>query len=94
MGQFLRSPQWRSRKTLNLISFSGDAAAIEAARWNDFNERLERALDIREDIYVIENQEIGQINYAMERLRLRERRLELDQELTPEALAEIDSDTG
>ncbi|MBT5719105.1 MAG: phosphate ABC transporter permease PstA [Gammaproteobacteria bacterium] len=76
----------------NLISFSGDAAAIESARWNDFNERLERALDIREDIYVIENQEIGQINYAMERLRLRERRLELDQELTPEALAEIDSE--
>ena len=76
----------------NLISFSGDAAAIESARWNDFNERLGRALDIREDIYVIENQEIGQINYAMERLRLRERRLELDQELTPEALAEIDSE--
>ncbi len=76
----------------NLISFSGDAAAIESARWNDFNERLECALDIREDIYVIENQEIGQINYAMERLRLRERRLELDQELTPEALAEIDSE--
>lgn len=76
----------------NLISFSGDAAAIESARWNDFNERLERALDIREDIYVIENQEIGQINYAMERLRLRERRLELDQELTPEALGEIDSE--
>jgi phosphate transport system permease protein len=76
----------------NLISFSGDAAAIESARWNDFNERLERALDIREDIYVIENQEIGQINYAMERLRLLERRLELDQELTPEALAEIDSE--
>ncbi len=76
----------------DLIAFSGDVSAIESARWNDFNERLERALDIREDIYVIENQEIGQINYAMERLRLRERRLELDQELTPEALAEIDSE--
>ena len=70
----------------DLIAFSGDVSAIESSRWNDFNERLERALDIREDIYVIENQEIGQINYAMERLRLRERRLELDQELTPEAL--------
>jgi phosphate transport system permease protein len=76
----------------DLIAFSGDVSAIESSRWNDFNERLERALDIREDIYVIENQEIGQINYAMERLRLRERRLELDQELTPEALAEIDSE--
>ena len=80
------------KENSELISFSGDALAIEADRWNDFNERLERALDIRDDIYVIENQEIGQINYAMERLRLRERRLELDQELTPEALAEIDSD--
>jgi phosphate transport system permease protein len=80
------------KENSELISFSGDALAIEAARWNDFNERLERALDIRDDIYVIENQEIGQINYAMERLRLRERRLELDQELTLEALAEIDSD--
>ena len=80
------------KENSELISFSGDALAIEADRWNDFNERLERALDIRDDIYVIENQEIGQINYAMERLRLRERRLELDQELTLEALAEIDSD--
>jgi len=71
------------------IAVPGSAAEIADDRWVQFNDRLERALDIREDIYVIENQEIGQINYAMERLRLRERRLELDGESSPEATAEI-----
>lgn len=77
------------RESGEAIAFSGGSADIEAARWSEFNERLARALEIREDIYVIENQEIGQINYSMERLRLAERRLELDGEDTPEALAEI-----
>lgn len=72
------------------VAFSGAAAVVETARWEDFSERLERALGIREDIYNIENREIGQINYNMERLRLHERRLELDQQATPEALAEIE----
>ncbi|MBL4581852.1 MAG: phosphate ABC transporter permease PstA [Gammaproteobacteria bacterium] len=71
------------------IAFAGDAADIEAKRWIDFNQRLQRALDIRDDIYVIENQEIGAINYAMEKLRLRERRLELDGEESKETSAEI-----
>lgn len=71
------------------VSFSGASADIAADRWAEFDARLIRALDIRDDIYVIENQEIGQINYAMERLRLRERRLELDGESSPEATAEI-----
>lgn len=71
------------------IVLSSDAADIEANRWIEFNERLQRALDIQDDIYVIENQEIGLINYTMERLRLRERRLELDGEGSVEASAEI-----
>lgn len=71
------------------INLTGTDAELAANRWIEFNSRLERALDIREDIYEIENQEIGQINYAMERLRLRERRLELDGEESPEAAAEI-----
>lgn len=77
------------RENGEALAFSGESADMQAARWVEFNERLERALEIREDIYVIENQEIGQINYSMERLRLAERRLELDEEDTPEALAEI-----
>lgn len=77
------------RESGELITFSGGPADIAASQWGEFNQRLERALGIRDDIYVIENQEIGQINYAMERLRLRERRLELDGEESPEAAAEI-----
>lgn len=73
------------------VAYSGDAIAEEQARWADFDVRLQRALDIREDIYDIENREIGQINYSMERLRLQERRLELDGDDTPEALAGIEA---
>ena len=72
-----------------LLVLPTESTDIEAVRWAAFEERLQRALDIRDDIYVVEKKEIGQINYAMERLRLRERRLELDGEDTPEALAEI-----
>ena len=77
------------RESGESVAFVGDAAEIEARRWIDFNQRLQRALDIRDDIYVIENQEIGAINYAMEKLRLRERRLELDGEESKETTAEI-----
>lgn len=76
---------------LSAIEEAGEAIpfADQQALWEEFNARLRRALDIREDIYAIENREIGQINYGMERLRLRERRLEIDQQDTPDALAEI-----
>jgi phosphate transport system permease protein len=57
--------------------------------WFEFIERMERTLAIHEQIYAIENDEIGQINYNMERLRLRERRLEIDGELTQQAVAGI-----
>jgi phosphate transport system permease protein len=71
------------------VSMPSVAADLDTALWDEFDVRLQRALDIRDDIYIIEKQEIGQINYGMERLRLRERRLELDGELTAEASAEI-----
>jgi len=73
------------------VSVGGDSSNEEAGLWRAFNARLQRALDIRDDIYVIEKQEIGQINYAMERLRLRERRLEIDGEESVESSAEIDA---
>lgn len=75
----------------NELSISVEGVSDDAALWQEFTLRLQRALRIRKDIYEIENHEIGQINYSMERLRLRERRLEIDGEATPEALAEIAS---
>lgn len=53
---------------------------------------IERANDLHEQIRDIEMDEIGSINYDIEQLRLDQRRLELDDELTPEALAELDAE--
>ena len=48
------------------------------ATWNAFMQRLDRTSDIHDQIYDIEKKDIGAINYGMERLRLRTRRVELD----------------
>ncbi len=58
-------------------------------KWSEFNKRIERALTIHEDIYRIEKSDIGHINNKLERLRLKQRALELDNKLTEDALAEI-----
>lgn len=47
-------------------------------------QRLARALDLHSRIEEIEKDEIGAINYRIERLRLEQRRLELEGGLTPE----------
>jgi len=57
--------------------------------WQEFESRLARTLEIREEIVALEKGRIGTINYEVERLRLAERRLELDNGNTPEALAEL-----
>ena len=57
--------------------------------WEAFQSSLDRAIDLREQIEELEKDEIGSINYRLERLRLKQRSLELDGEDDPEALAEI-----
>ncbi|RTE65372.1 phosphate ABC transporter permease PstA [Amphritea opalescens] len=57
---------------------SNDESAEYLALWAELDKRVERALDIREDILEIEKHEIGAINYELERLRLKERGLQLD----------------
>ncbi len=61
----------------------------EGAAWEDLQKRLDRALAIYDKIRSIEKYEIGKINYGLERLRLYQRRLELDNALTPIKQAEI-----
>lgn len=78
---------------LQEVRESGTPVAAESdpeLLWLEFERRLERALEIHEAIYRIEKQDIGAVNYALERLRLRERRLEIDSALTTEARAEIE----
>jgi len=57
--------------------------------WQTFNERLDHALDLHEEIRQIEKHEIGGINYKLERLRLKEKKLELGGELTDIAKQEL-----
>ncbi|BBB27910.1 phosphate ABC transporter permease PstA [Amphritea japonica] len=54
-----------------------DKSAEYLALWDNLDSRIQRALDIRDDILQIEKHEIGAINYELERLRLKERSLQL-----------------
>jgi len=58
--------------------------------WPEFKQRLQRVLDIREQLLHLERSEIGAVNYQLERLRLKERGLQLDDELTEQAQLDID----
>ena len=66
-----------------------EGAEDDAALWDEFEQRLSRALAIHDEIYRIEKQEIGEVNYALERLRLNQRGLELDGAFDAETKAEF-----
>ncbi len=56
------------------------------------HQRLKQALGIFDEISYIRKHDIGKVNYNMERLRLRERRLELDGDTDPAKQAAIATD--
>ena len=56
--------------------------ASEDEAWPEFIKRLHRSNDIREQILQLEQGDIGSINYQLERLRLKEKRLQMDDALT------------
>lgn len=60
--------------------------------WIELQNRIERAEGIREKIEHIEKGEIGSINRGLERLRLKQRALELKDKATPERLADIQAE--
>ncbi len=60
--------------------------------WAAFSEKLERTIELREQIETLEKDEIGSVNYRMERLRLAERRLELDGVTDPSEFAAIEQE--
>ena len=53
--------------------------------WPEFNKRLQRSREIREQILHLEKGEVGSINHKLERLRLKEKRLQLDEVYTVDA---------
>lgn len=60
------------------------------ALWNNFQARIDRTLDIHDQISDIEKGTIGAINYKLERLRLKQRALELKGVTDQSRYAEID----
>lgn len=57
--------------------------------WSQLDQRIERALELHEQIHSIEKSDIGRINKSMDDLRLQHRRLELDG-ISGEQLAKAD----
>ncbi|MEE4193044.1 MAG: phosphate ABC transporter permease PstA [Halieaceae bacterium] len=67
-----------------LISTTMDSAAT----WSRFQSLVADNQALREEIRDIEREEVGRINFAMERLRLRERRLAMSDEPLPQWIAD------
>ena len=74
---------------LNAVYENSEVVSNESNLWSEFELRLARVQKIREHILELEQVEIGAINYQIERLRLKEKRLEMDSELTDSALLKI-----
>jgi len=60
------------------VKQQGEVVADGDNAWDEFQQRLERSNDLVSQIKSIEKGEIGKINHGIEELRLRERRLQLD----------------
>ena len=74
---------------LKLVKEDGQVVAEGEAAWPELRKRLARSSDLFDDILSIEKYVIGEVNYDLERLRLKQRKLELLGELTDQAMAEI-----
>lgn len=67
------------------VKEQGKVIAAGEKAWPVVQERLEQALEIYEEIEYLQKKEIGAINYQMERLRLKQKSLELKGKWTAEA---------
>jgi phosphate transport system permease protein len=60
--------------------------------WQNFQLSLSRANDIRDQIDDLQNDQIGRVNYKLERLRLKQRKLEINGDDDAKHLAEIETE--
>ena len=74
---------------LKSVRENGRVVAEGEAAWPELQKRLARSKDLFDEILSIEKHDIGKINYSLERLRLKQRKLELLGELGDEAMAAI-----
>jgi len=66
-------------QTIELTQANADSQSQDL--WFELQQRIVRVQELRERIHKIEKNEIGAVNYRMEKLRLRERKAELDNRL-------------
>ncbi len=73
-------------------SYDGyDPSEAYLTLWGQFEQSIERAIEINEAILEIQKDEIGAINYELERLRLKQRSLELKGSTDADAFADINT---
>ncbi|WP_263081493.1 phosphate ABC transporter permease PstA [Endozoicomonas sp. Mp262] len=74
---------------LHSVKENGKIIAEGDQAWQELQTRVNRALTIYDDIYDIEKHEIGAINAGLEQLRLKSRKMELNNTRNPAALADL-----
>lgn len=74
---------------LKSVKENGAVIADGDKAWTELQKRIDRSNDFHAQIKVIEKGEIGRINHQLEKLRLKERKLELAGQLTESARAEL-----
>lgn len=71
------------------VKQDGQVVAQGAAAMPELQQRLRRVEGLYDQLYQLEKKDIGGINHELERLRLKERRLQLHGELDPAAQADL-----
>ena len=74
------------------VKEAGQLVAEGEGVWNELQARIDRVDELHTQISRIEKVEIGRINHGLERLRLKTRKLELDDRLDAAAQAELDAE--
>ncbi|HEX4869224.1 MAG TPA: phosphate ABC transporter permease PstA [Moraxellaceae bacterium] len=67
---------------LKEVREGGSTVATGDAAWDALNDRIARSNGLLDEIAGLEKGDVGRINYGLEKLRLEEKRLELDKALT------------
>ncbi len=68
---------------LQAIKEHGQVVSEGAGAWPELQQRLDRVLQLHQQIRTIEKFKIGKLNYELEKLRLKQRRLELNHDTDP-----------
>ena len=74
------------------VKEAGQLVAEGEGAWAELQRRIERVDQLHAQISRVEKVEIGRINHGLERLRLKTRKLELDDRLDAAAQAELDAE--